>query len=219
VRRNRYGLPVLPLGLGVALAASIMMGSLSRGVLHQQVRDFDDAVRAAAHGWSIPSGRDLALAATRLCGPSFLAFACLLIGAWFYRAGRKHDTFILLASMAGGVVLSMVLKEVFARPRPVPYFDLPIPHSYSFPSGHSLASMCFFSALAIISGRGVRGARHALVWLLADLAILWVGFSRIYLGVHYPSDVIGGFLVGVIWMAFVWMADHHWKPDPAGPER
>lgn len=211
--RTRYGFSVLPLGLAVASTAAVLMGRLSRDVMHADIKGFDDTVRMFVHAYALPLGYDIAVCCTTVGGPTFLGVASLVLAIVLWRRGRHHDTGILLWSMAGAIVLTLLLKNTFQRERPVPFFDLPIPHTFSFPSGHSLSSLCFFIALAIVYGRGMRGARHLALWGACVGATLLVGLSRVYLGVHYPSDVIGGFLVGTIWMTFVWMADHRWKPD------
>jgi undecaprenyl-diphosphatase len=106
--------------------------------------------------------------------------------------------------MIGASVLNITLKLAFKRARPEPFFNLLPPDSYSFPSGHSLASCCFFAGLAaILSGRVKSRRARTLIWIAASIMFLLIGLSRIYLGVHYPTDVIAGFSAALIWIVVV----------------
>lgn len=103
--------------------------------------------------------------------------------------------------MAGGTLLNLGLKQIFAAPRPdlLPHLD--IVHSYSFPSGHSAGNMMLFGALALLADR-------AAAYVAAGIAIALIGVSRVWLGVHWPSDVLAGWIEGLGWLAFCWS----WKP-------
>jgi len=107
-----------------------------------------------------------------------------------------------LAALAGGFVLNQLLKELFARPRP--YFEHPLVSeaSYSFPSGHATMSLICYGMLAYFAVLALRTwrARTAVVFG-ATLLVLLIGFSRMYLGVHYFSDVVAGYTSGGIWLS------------------
>jgi undecaprenyl-diphosphatase len=110
--------------------------------------------------------------------------------------------------MAGAVILNFVLKTSFARTRPLPFFDTPLPSSYSFPSGHALFALCFYGVLAWLIAAGIRSqALRISIWTVAVLLVLLIGLSRIYLGVHYPSDVIAGYAASIVWIVAVISAD------------
>ena len=105
------------------------------------------------------------------------------------------------AMMAGAVVLENALKYAVHRTRPEPFFGTP-PESYSFPSGHALFSACFYGALAwMLAARTRNAGACAAIWTAALALIAAIGLSRVYLGVHYPTDVIGGYLVAAFWLA------------------
>jgi undecaprenyl-diphosphatase len=94
------------------------------------------------------------------------------------------------------------------RDRPSPFFDTPLPSSYSFPSGHALCSLCFYGSLAWIYAAHVRSKlAQASMWLLSALLIFLIGLSRVYLGVHYPSDVLAGYAAAFVWFSAVIWAD------------
>ena len=116
--------------------------------------------------------------------------------------GREAKLFAI--TMIGAALLNMTLKLTFKRARPVPFFNLTAPETYSFPSGHSLMSCCFFGALAaIVTARIKRKRVRAIVWTLASVMFLLIGFSRIYLGVHHTTDVIAGFVAALIWILII----------------
>nr|MBA3659285.1 phosphatase PAP2 family protein [Gemmatimonadales bacterium] len=100
------------------------------------------------------------------------------------------------------------LKLLYARARPAPWFDYPLPASYSFPSGHALFAACFFGGLAVLlSHRLVHRWARIVTWLAALFFIGIIGVSRVYLGVHYPSDIVGGWTIGLLWVAAVRFGD------------
>jgi undecaprenyl-diphosphatase len=110
-------------------------------------------------------------------------------------AGRRRQAGLMAMAMAVAELLLWAFKISFRRHRPDAFFGLPLPASYSFPSGHSLLSMCCYGTLSsLASGR-------RLVRIGAAVLVLAIGISRAYLGVHYPTDVIGGFLLGAAWLA------------------
>ena len=114
--------------------------------------------------------------------------------------GRRDRALLIAIAIAGAELLLWILKVEFHRPRPEPFFGSVPPASYSFPSGHALLSFCCYGTLSAVCSarRWVRIAAAAL--------ILSIGISRVYLGVHYPSDVIAGYLVAILWMASVAVA-------------
>lgn len=139
-----------------------------------------------------------------------VAVAGLTIG-WLLLRRRPHGALFLLGLLLSGIALSTTLKQWVGRPRPrlVPYLD----HvsSQSFPSGHALNSTLFYLAVALLLAQCLsRRARWALFLAAAGL-ILATGVSRIALGVHYPTDVIAGWIIGAAWV-WVWfaVAKHGW---------
>jgi undecaprenyl-diphosphatase len=85
-----------------------------------------------------------------------------------------------------------------------PFFNLSLPETYSFPSGHSLTSAVFFERSRRFSRRASKSRRvRAAIWIVSTLMFLTIGFSRIYLGVHHTTDVIAGFAAALIWILVV----------------
>jgi undecaprenyl-diphosphatase len=107
-------------------------------------------------------------------------------------------------------VLDLALKYAFHRQRPIPYFGS-APTTFSFPSGHSLFSFCFFGTLAgLMATRTSARPLKVIIYLTAALLIFSIGLSRIYLGVHYPTDVVVGYLAAGIWVTTVVILDR-WR--------
>jgi undecaprenyl-diphosphatase len=129
----------------------------------------------------------------------------------FLRTRHLYSLALLWLSLLGARVLNQTLKGLFVRPRPQLFgpeleilgrrFDYP--KSYSFPSGHAVTAVVLFGTLAYLIVRLEPTVRMRRITLtLAALLILLIGLSRMYLGVHYPSDVLAGYLAGFIWSTF-----------------
>lgn len=115
-----------------------------------------------------------------------------------YIRKKAFESKILLMSTAGSWILNFLLKQVFQRTRPLQYF-LVEQGGYSYPSGHTMVATSFYFAIAYIITRNIKDRRiKAICFIIATVAILVMGSSRLYLGVHWPTDIIGGFLMGYI---------------------
>jgi len=115
---------------------------------------------------------------------------------------RWREMGALTICLAGGAVLSFLLKILFHRTRP-DLFQVVHEIGYSFPSGHALATMCFYGMVAFLIMRTISSWRGRLtVMTLTVILSVLIGISRIYLGVHYPTDVVAGYAIGSMWLAF-----------------
>jgi len=127
-----------------------------------------------------------------------------IAAALFWRAGWKRESALLAVAMLGSIAIEWGLKLGFHRARPAPFFNIAAPSSYSFPSGHALYALCFYGTLGALIGPHLREkAQRALLWAAAIVLIVAIGYSRIYLGVHYPSDVLAGYAAGFVWLMAV----------------
>lgn len=136
---------------------------------------------------------------TSLSSVAVILVMALVVAAF---APGKAPGRCVCANVVGALVLNQVLKFIVQRPRPDGY-RLAVESSYSFPSGHSMISMAFYGLLIWMIWKYERDDVMRHVWCcLFGLVVVMVGISRIYLGVHYASDVIAGFCVSLIWLVF-----------------
>jgi undecaprenyl-diphosphatase len=197
---DRLG-PRMGVGLLAAVIVTVLFGMLAREVREGETQHFDDALRMTVYGVASPRATQVLHAITQLGSPLFLLPMTIVASLIFLHTRRIRGAILLTVTMLGVTVLNWILKSWFQRPRPLPFFGLTMPASYSFPSGHSLAAFCFYGALAALVTARLRSRfLSALVWAAAIVIIVAVGFSRLYLGVHYPSDVIAGYLAATIWV-------------------
>ncbi|HXM94917.1 MAG TPA: phosphatase PAP2 family protein [Candidatus Dormibacteraeota bacterium] len=197
---------LLPAAILVSVMALLLFGWIAEEMLEADTEKFDAFVRTAIHGWSSPGLTKLMKGISYLGSVVVLGTLNLLAISLFYYYQRYRAAALIAITWAGAVGLDVVLKHAFHRARPEPYFGT-APSSYGFPSGHALGSMCFYGALAAILSAQTRNRRARLgIWTMAAVLIAMIGFSRVYLGVHYPSDVIAGYCAGVVWVGAVGIA-------------
>jgi len=134
-------------------------------------------------------------------GGDGLTIAAIVALVVFVSFRWRRATLWLVVTILGALVLDLTLKYAFHRARPTPFF-VALPRTYSFPSGHALFSFCFYGVLAgLLVGRTRSRLARVLIWLSAAILVVAIGVSRIYLGVHYPSDVIAGYLAATLWVS------------------
>jgi undecaprenyl-diphosphatase len=223
--------PRMGVGLLAAAIVTVLFGVLAEEVREGETQHFDDAVRMTVYGVASPHATTILHAITQLGSPLFLLPMTIVFALTFLHLRRIRGAILLTVTMLGVTVLNQLLKSFFQRPRPLPFFGLTMPASYSFPSGHSLAAFCFYGALAaLVTARLRSRVLSAVVWAAAIVIIIAVGFSRLYLGVHYLSDIVGGYATGFVWVLTVASADRVFRradergsktpvaePPPGGP--
>ncbi len=143
------------------------------------------------------------LVSTELHSLWAVAIMTLAICAYWWVRGLRDWVFTMVIAVFGGMLLNLLLKHLFLRPRP--QFDHPIVTltTYSFPSGHTMMATVFYGTLCcFVLSRPPRRHWRLLAIPIALVTIALVGFSRIYLGAHYLSDVLGAFAEGLTWLGF-----------------
>jgi undecaprenyl-diphosphatase len=166
------------------------------------LRNPDDSADPVGPPWMEEVGRDL----TALGGIAVLTLITLTVVGYLFLAHKHHAALFVLGAVVGGLLLSTLLKGLFARPRP----DL-VPHlshvsSSSFPSGHSMLSAVVYLTLGTLLARLARPLSHKVFFVAVALLLsLLVGMSRVYLGVHYPTDVVAGWTAGLAWAVLCWL--------------
>jgi membrane-associated phospholipid phosphatase len=201
------GLTLL-VGLVFAAGALIFFARLADEMLEGDAKQFDDWVRSGIHQLASPAVTFVMRVVTMFGAPVVLFSLTFIVGLGFFAKKKYRAMILLVATVAGSSLLNEVLKISFHRTRPLPYFDIVAPNSFSFPSGHALMSFCFYSTIAaLIAARTKSRTVRIIVWSLAALLIVVVGISRIYLGVHYASDVVAGYAAAFIWVMFIVIVD------------
>jgi len=197
VRSHRFEWTAAIIAMTAAAGFAALAWCLSLGAL----TTFDEATRAAMHSYADPVLTFLMRAVTLLgTQPAIIGITGGAAALLFLKDNRDGAWMISIA-LIGAEILEVVLKVQFHRQRPEPFFDTVLPGSYSFPSGHALFSLCVYGLLAWIVAPRLGGTGRWAVRIGAIALILAIGASRVYLGVHHPTDVIGGYLVSVCWLA------------------
>jgi undecaprenyl-diphosphatase len=153
-----------------------------------------------------PAVQDAARDVTALGGVTVLGLLTVSTGLFLALDGKKHMALFLFGSVAGGMLVSILLKDVFERPRPdlVPYAAYA--SNSSFPSGHSMMSAVTYLVLGALLARSQeRKLLKAYFLLTAVFVTVLVGVSRVYLGVHWPTDVLAGWTAGAVWALLCWL--------------
>jgi undecaprenyl-diphosphatase len=139
---------------------------------------------------------------TFLGGEIFLTSGILLLLALLYKR-HKVSSFNFTVLLVLGTIINLLLKFVFQRPRP-DYLPLMFESTYSFPSGHAMNSFIFYSCIAYFIFRNTKSVGvRIFAGVLLSILVLMIGISRIYLGVHYPSDVLAGYIAGILWFLLI----------------
>jgi undecaprenyl-diphosphatase len=223
-RVERLTLYAVILAAGVLFAFARLANAVGRG----RTEDFDEwlivALRAPGNladpigpKWVEEMMRDF----TAMGSTGVLTLMVLAIAGFLAMTRKGHAALFVLASVGGGVLISQTMKWAYARPRP----DL-VPHgaevfTASFPSGHSMMSAVVYLTLGALLAR-TQADRAVKVYILAIAVLLTalVGVSRVYLGVHWPTDVLAGWALGGLWaliclLVMVWLQSRGQVEDEA----
>jgi membrane-associated phospholipid phosphatase len=191
----------LTLGLLFSAGALLLFIGVAALIARGATQRFDTSILLWMDSHSNPQLDTAALEITSL-GSAYVTSVVVVIASTFlWQTRHRYSAALLWVALAGGWFLNWMLKSLFARPRPE-LFEWRVPYAgmSSYPSGHAMSAMIFYTTLAylVIRLEPTRALRR-LTLLVFAIVILMVGMSRVYLGVHYPSDVIGGYLVGFAW--------------------
>jgi undecaprenyl-diphosphatase len=209
----------LLLGLGVclllfgfiSLAGEVMEGDTE--ALDTQIllalRSATDPSRPIGPSWVEYAMLDL----TAIGGPTVITLVVCVVVGFLYLQRLYHSAIVVLITSVSGELVNIALKAAFARPRPTIVPHLRDVVSASFPSGHAMESAIIYLTLAAMLMR-IAERRITKVYCLAVAAALTflIGLSRVVLGVHYPTDVIGGWIIGFMWASLCWMAAQWFEP-------
>ena len=203
---GQFEFGVLASLLGLVLAALCFIWVADRVATREPIRFDEWAIRALRRPddpavplgprWLAEMGRDI----TALGGVAFVMLLTLTVSGYLWLGRQYRPLALLLVSTVGGWLLSSVLKGFFERPRPDLVPHLSIVYTSSFPSGHAMMSAVVFLTIGTLLGEFVPTFRlRAYFFVVALLLTLLVGVSRVYMGVHYPTDVLAGWAAGLFW--------------------
>lgn len=190
-------------GLLIAIAGTGAFAVLASEVREGETQAFDESVIRWMGAHQSPTLDAIMVEITAL-GTGTVVLMIVVVAAIFLTLSeRKYSAILLLVAAGGGLLLNGVLKLGFNRPRPSIF--LPSVHavSSSFPSGHAMSSAIVYGTVAYLAARLYRRRwARGVVMTFAFVVIVLISFSRMYLGVHYPSDVVAGVLIGLAWAGF-----------------
>ena len=207
-----FGLIMMLTGLAVltALAAQLGTPSVQRfdETVVRSLRNAEDLTQPIGPTWFKELARDF----TALGGYGILSTITLLVTTFLHLERRPARAHFVVVAIVAGYSLSMTLKALIARPRPdiVPW--LSHVHSSSFPSGHSMMSAVVYLSLGLMLSDLTSRRLVKTFVVVAPLTIsALVGLSRVYMGVHYPTDVVAGWWLGISWSLACWLAIRRWR--------
>lgn len=202
VRRRTLFLLMLAAGLSASLLAALLLAEFHREITRPFLERIDLSILSGIHAHDSPGLTRLAYGLSFIGSPTTLVpvIAITAIALWLGR--MRRDATLLVLGLGGSAALDFVLKLHFKRVRP----DLPWAfvheHSFSFPSGHSVGAVVLYGTLTYLVWSRLGAAwQRVVVVVLALLLVIGIGLSRVYLGVHFPSDIAAGYAVGLIWLA------------------
>ena len=193
----------LVFGALLAVVGTYAFAKLGELVQKGYTQPFDDAVLRwmERHQYDLLEKLmvELTMLGTWIVVLTIVGIAALFL--WLTR--HKYSATLLLVATMGGIVLDNILKVGFSRPRPRIFEWGTTASSYSFPSGHAMSATVVYATVAYVAARLQKTYAARLATLgVAGVVIATICFSRLYLGVHYPSDVVAGVVMGLAWASF-----------------
>ncbi|HYH08179.1 MAG TPA: phosphatase PAP2 family protein [Thermoanaerobaculia bacterium] len=207
LRKGKRRQHFLPLAIG--RSGGVVLAGLALWFFKQQADEVvngdadrvDEVVMKAVHRIDHPVVHNVLHAATQLGSHAGIGAVAGITALMMLKRGRKHDAWTVVVSTGGAMAINTILKNIFRRQRPIEMARrIKLPRSHSFPSGHSLLTAATYPIVAHHLVERQTLPVQAVVHSLAGMIILSVGFSRVYFGVHFPSDVLGGFAAGFGWL-------------------
>jgi membrane-associated phospholipid phosphatase len=218
VKKRQKGLGHLMIGVTIGLCSFLVFCKIAYELIWNKLSGFDQTVAGWIIVWRSPRLTEIMRFMTNL-GSTGTIIGVLVVGTVVgLQYWRRFDVPLLNLGTAGAFLLSESLKQIFQRARP-PLPWLGSAAGYSFPSGHSLISLVLYGILAYLLFQNIKDrAWRIRTTLLLILLPLLIGISRIYLGVHYPSDVLAGWALAIGWGG-VWVTGMEYlnrKPNGTG---
>jgi undecaprenyl-diphosphatase len=205
-----YQSAVVRIIVGFTLAALVIaaLGWLMTGPYRGLVTGFDGNIRYAMRHMQSPMWTSLFLTVTNLGSTLYLVIIGCIAGIAFLAFRWFRPFLLFVIAMAGQAALHHGGKWLIARPRPSALINYRTAEGFSFPSGHALSALCMYGLIAWIVTRQIETpAVKVGIAIFAIVLIFLIGLSRVYIGIHYPSDVLAGFLGAAIWTGSIISVD------------
>lgn len=187
------------IGILISVLSLWIFARLARRVLAEQSHSLDTAIMVAIRGIHTPLFDQAMMGTTFLGDPTVLLLLCLAVAVWLYKRHRRSQANTLAIAAVGSLILQYVLKQLFTRERPDLWEQFINLRDYSFPSGHAVMSLVIYGMLGYLLAIHFPH-RQKLITTVTVLLVFAIGFSRVYLGVHWPTDVIAGYAAGAMWL-------------------
>ncbi len=201
----------LLIGLAISVGALWIFAELAGEVLEGETQRLDTALLTWIHS-TFPGWLGTPMRLVAILGYPWAVVPLLILAAGtFYLNDLKVSAALLLVSVPGAAILGTALKSFYERARPELFetgYEAPF---YSFPSGHAITAVSLYGVITLLTARRLEGWRRWVVATAGAVLVLVIGFSRLYLGVHYPSDVLAGYLAAAFWVATVGIAFRFWR--------
>ena len=201
VRKRKLAALLLLTGLVFSVAVMLAMAELHEETGEPYFTRLDQVGMQAIHAHDSPALTRVAFTLSWIGSPATLVPVVGCTGILLWKRRLRRDAVLLVAGMTGAAVLDTVLKLHFRRVRPDVPWAFVTEHSFSFPSGHSAGAVVLYGVVTYLVWKHLRTAWQRIGVVAAGLLIVaGIGASRVYLGVHYPTDVAAGYLVGLMWL-------------------
>lgn len=186
-------------GFAIAAFSLWIFFQIAEKVLAEETTKFDTEILQSIYSIHSPALNKIMTGITFLGNPSTLIYLSCFVGVILLVQRKFVSAFTLVIVASGAIGLNVWLKTLFARVRPTLWERIVEVNSFSFPSGHAMISLVIYGFIGYLLIVNFRALSGLFLFLTASL-ILAIGFSRLYLGVHWPTDVIAGYAAGLVWL-------------------
>lgn len=185
----------------IAIISTLVIGVIVRG--SDEGILFDKKVMEYVHNRTTPLGINIMKKITYFGSVYFLLPIGILVLFIMITRKNRNGIILLLLSTLGSYGLNFIIKNIIIRTRPIKYFLIE-QSGYSYPSGHTMVSMTFYTTMTYLLLKNKNGERiKKILWIINFIIVGLIGFSRIYLGVHWPTDILVGYLLGYVFYYYV----------------
>lgn len=197
MKKNKRIMVLSFIAIILTLVIGIIVRASDKGIL------FDEKVMEYIHNRTTPLGIDIMKKITYFGSVYFFLPIGILILFIMIMRKDKNGIILLFLSTLGSYVLNFTIKNIIIRTRPIKYFLIE-QSGYSFPSGHAMVSMTFYTTMTYLllknKNRKIMGK---ILWIINFIIVGLIGFSRVYLGVHWPTDILVGYLLGYVFYYYM----------------